>query len=117
MIYLLIGCHAQSHKIIFGEDRAGAEAELAKLQERLGQDRWGKNGKEAEPTHTVNCPTGDVVLVVEKVEMARLIDNAKDIELHRPDDDFSFDLQLERTIKYRRALAAEGFGPKNDPVE
>jgi hypothetical protein len=109
MIKILVSCHVSTHSVVFGDDRAAAEAELAKLVPLIGRDRWGKNGKEDEPTHTIKCPTGDVTVVLEKVEVARLLDTDADEVIHNSFTDKSYERDLARELDYRRRLAAEGF--------
>jgi len=103
MIKIIISCHATSHLLTYGDDRAMAEAELSKIIPLLGRDRWGKNGKEENPTHTVLCPTGNVTIVLEKVEVARLVDSEVNDKLHHEQNDRA----IERELDWRRKLAAE----------
>ncbi len=114
MITLQISCHALSHTIAYGDDRAAAEAELAKLTPLLGIDGWGRNGEDPR-THKICCPTGDVTVVLSKVEVARLIDSDADFAVHRSYNDETFDREIERQLVYRRRLSAEGFLEKPSP--
>src|SRR4051794_14881109 len=107
MIELHIGFHGQTHRIAFG-DRAAAQAELDKLVPLLGRDKWGSNGGKEEPTHTIKSPTGDFAVVLEKVETARLIDTTENDNLYRPEALAADDENLERIIRHRKRMHAEG---------
>lgn len=109
MLTLMISCHALTHTLAFGDDRAAAQAELDRLIPLLGRDRWGKNGKEEEPTHTIHCPTGDVTVVLEKVEVVRLLDAEADAALYHSHNETNDNKDIARNIKMRRALADAGF--------
>jgi hypothetical protein len=111
MFKILVSCHATTHTILFGDDRALAEAELAKLVPLIGRDRWGKNGKGDEPTHTIKCPAGDVTVVLEKVEVARLLDTDADHGLHELAADREYAYRLGKEIEFRKGLASAGFDP------
>ena len=111
MIKLLICCHAQTHKCVFN-DRATAEAELAALQPKLGADRWENRDKD-QKTHTIKCPTGDFVVVLEKVEAARILDPEADMAMHDAWNETIDARLLRRSIQARKALMDAGvFDPK-----
>lgn len=112
MIALLIGCHAQSHVLAFGNDREGAERELAALQAVMGRDRWGSNGKENNPTHTFKCPTGDVTVVLEKVEVVRLVDKNVEAEILAEAQAKQDERDMSRELRWRGALADAGFAKR-----
>lgn len=107
MIELHIGFHAQTHRIAFG-DRAAAQAELDKLLPLLGRDKWGSNGKPEQPTHTIMSPTGDIAVVLDKVEIARLVDTNAHADLYRPEMLAADDDNLERLIKGRKRMQEAG---------
>lgn len=113
MIELHIGCHAQTHRIAFA-DREAAQAELDRLIPLLGRDKWGSNGKSEAPTHTIKCPAGDVALVLDKIETARLIDTTANENLYRPDANALDDENIERVIRHRKRLQEAGVLWKTD---
>lgn len=110
MYTLLVAMHAQTHVIAFNE-KAEAEAELAKLRPLIGQERWGKNG-EASPTHTIAAPDGEVVVVLDKVEMARVVDEAATFARADALTDRRDAIEIERKLRIRRAFRDAGFDPK-----
>lgn len=77
MILISISCHVTTHRVAF-PDMDSAKREYDKLVPLVGRDRWGSNGKSEEPTHTIDAPTGPVTVVLEKVELVRLIDEDAD---------------------------------------
>lgn len=111
MFKILISCHAQGHVVAFGDDRVMAEAELAKLVPLVGRDRWGKNGKADEPTHTIKCPTGDVTVVLEKVEVVRLLDTDADNRIYADANERN----IQRDLAVMERFAAAGFVNKQIP--
>lgn len=108
MIILDIGFHATTSHVHFGDDRAAAQAELDKLTPLIGRDRWGKNGKEDEPTHTIKAPMGDVVVVLEKVQIARLRDTSCFEAEFEAEKDKEHQRALDQDFAYRQRLAAVG---------
>src|SRR6266851_7948653 len=110
MIKILVSCHMQTHTVPFGSDRSAAEAELARLVPLIGRDRWGKNRKEEEPTHTIRSPVGDMTFVLEKIEAVRLLDSDADWEIYKAENDRA----IAKDMEHRSMLAAEGllFPPK-----
>lgn len=108
MIELHISFHGQTHRVAFGADRAAAQAELDKLVPLLGRDKWGSNGKPEAPTHIVKAPSGDMAVVLEKIESARLIDCAENDNLYRPEWDAHDEEKMDRLIRHRKRLQAEG---------
>lgn len=107
MIKMIVGCHAQTHALAYGDDCEMAQKELAELIARLNEDRWSTNRKDS-CTHIIKCPTGDTAVVLEKVEVARLVDTETDAKIHKPDVDRRDDFEIARRIKYWQALRAAG---------
>jgi len=110
MYTLAVAMHAQTHIVRF-DDKAAAEAELAKIKPLIGQERWGKNG-EASPTHTITAPDGDVVVVLDKVELVSLVDEETGFAKLDALNDKRDAVEIERKLRYRRALQAAGFDQK-----
>lgn len=107
MIELQIACHAQTHRVPF-TDRATAQAELDKLIPLLGRDRWGSNGKDNEPTHIINTPEGSFVVVLEKVEAARLVDHEVADGIFEAEKLRADARSLDRVIEHRKRLQDSG---------
>jgi hypothetical protein len=110
MFILSVACHAQTHNIAF-DDQATADAALAALEARLKEEKWDKNRAE-EPTHRITSALGDVVVVLDKVELARVVDFAKDHELSEATLDKRAEGETARKIRAARAYR-EAF-PKDD---
>ncbi len=108
MIVLLIGCHAQIHRINFGGDREAAETQLSSLKEILNKERWGSNGREQERTHTIKSPAGDVVVIIDKVEIARIVDCMADRAITATEYTTARQLALDADFDYRKRLADAG---------
>jgi|ERR1017187_2097948 hypothetical protein len=106
MFNLQVSCHAMSHNCVF-IDKASAEVELANLQTALNEGRWSKN-REEKPTHTIKCLLGDVVVVLEKVEVVRLVDSYLEKETLQSLMDETNQENLQKLIKDRVALKNAG---------
>lgn len=112
MVIMQVGCHAQTHQIWF-DDLATAQAELDKLRAVMGRDRWGSNGKGEEPTHIIKSPAGDVVVVIEKVELAKIHDTDIEATLSEVERDKELGRKIACAIRYERAMTEAGFGAKS----
>lgn len=110
MFFLQVSMHAQTHQVFF-ENEVDANTELAKLLPKLGQERWGKN-REESPTHTISSPIGDVVVVLEKVEMARVINADLDHEVGEKIRAKRDDVETRSAVQ--RGLAMKAAGLKAD---
>lgn len=79
---LKISFHASVHNILFPSYEE-AKQELDKLNTELNKDRFARNEKK-ENTFTIISPAGPMVIVLEKVESARIHDLEKHLELAAP---------------------------------
>lgn len=106
MFVMEIGCHAVIHKILF-ETAAQAQEQLDLLKPKMGSDydRIRRNGTE-DITHTIKSPEGDVVVVLSKIETARVIDMEKYMRFSEPFDDFVIDREVKKAKAIANATAS-----------
>jgi len=105
---LEIGTYATIHRALF-TDRVEAQSELDKLQAELNKDAYGYNKSAAdkrENTWTVNSPAGPLVVVLEKIESARIVDMDAHYSIADIIDDKTSEKMLQRKIAERKALLA-----------
>jgi hypothetical protein len=102
MFTLEIGCHATTHRAIF-PTLEEAQAQLDLLQPKIGHRFYGKNA-ETEHSHTIKCPTGDVVVALEKVEVARIVDLVKFAEMATPFREIEMDKDTALEVRRHKAL-------------
>ncbi len=105
---LEVGMHAMLHRALF-TNKDEAQAELDKLQAELNKDAYGYNKTAAEKrdnSWTINTPTGPMVVMLDKVEMARVIDMTEYNNLAFVVDEELAERELDRKIKERKALMA-----------
>lgn len=102
MIYLEVCFHTSVHKVPFNS-MDHAKAELDRLQPLIG--KWTHNESD---THTVKAPTGDFVVVLSKVEGARILDLQAWENMHAEETEAAYATQIDREIKLRRALNDAG---------
>ena len=99
---LALGFHATERNVHFS-DRAAAQQALDALKEKMGAKRWGENGERVR-TYTITAPTGDVVVDLEKIECARLIDSTEHEQITA---DFAEQFFQRELAKRKRVIAAD----------
>lgn len=110
MFMLEIGCHVTLHRIPF-ETKEEAYAQLEALRPHLGKDYLSRNDQENK-TFTIRSPSGDVVVVCEKVEVARVSETSMFNAMVRETDDASWDVQVQREIRRKLAFREAGLEDK-----
>lgn len=103
MYMLEIGFAMQSRSIPF-RNKEDAEKALAELQPKIGARLYGDNG-ERQRTHTIVAEIGTVVVEVEKVEFAAVLDAAISSDIASVHRTAAEDREIEFLVRKKRALA------------
>lgn len=111
MIVLTVNTEMMTHTLNYGRDRDMADAELDILRSRM-EEKYSNDSR----THKIDCPVGPVVVDINRVLVARIIDTDVDRELYAAEIEERDTLAIERDLRHRRALQAAGFDRENAPV-
>lgn len=103
MFTLALGFHATERNVFFAS-KEEADAALAALKTKMGGKRYDENG-ERQRTHAIASPTGEVVVDLEKLECARVIDNEAHEALVADVEEKAVQKQIALRVRMKRADA------------